>query len=139
MGLLKHVVLPLYALLNVAVVFGSLVAEDLSDMLAAWGRDTARVPVTDLELHLYHAVGGTMAALLVNNVAAIVVDNAHYRGMACLLQMIFFAVDGYSYYRMGLPIPGVIYVIVGLGVVGLAVHAREPGIFTKDNTKPKSG
>ena len=31
MGLLKHVVLPLYALLNLAVVFGSLVAEDLSD------------------------------------------------------------------------------------------------------------
>ena len=31
MGLLKHVVLPLYALLNLAVVFGSLVAEDLLD------------------------------------------------------------------------------------------------------------
>ena len=56
-----------------------------------------------------------------------------------MLQMIFFTVDGYSYVRMGLPVPGVIYVIVGLGVVGLAVHAREPGIFTKDNTKPKSG
>ena len=143
MGLLKHVVLPLYALLNAAFAFKCLIKEEFdADMLANWSRDTAKVPLHDLEMHLLHVCGGVMIVLLVNNVAAILVENSHYRGMAVFLQMLFFSIDGYSYYRIGLDIPGLIYGIIGLGLVGLVVHSQEPGIFTKDHgpgNKSKKG
>ena len=89
-----------------------------------------------------HVLGGTFIVLVVNNVAAIFVENAHYRGMAVLLQMLFFVVDGYSYWKMGLIVPPIIYAIVGVGLVGLIVHSKEPGIFTRDkggSGKAKSG
>jgi len=58
--------------------------------------------------------------------------------MAVLLNIVFFATDAYSYVTMGLEVPTAVYVIVGLGVVGLIVHAKEPGIFTKDHDKKKT-
>lgn len=138
MGLLKHFVLPLYVLFDLAVVFQLLVAEDLVDMMTAWG-DPA-TSATQLEMHLAHAVGGAVLVLLLNNIAAIIIENSHYRGMAVFLQVVFFSADAFSYVRMGKEIPAVLYGIVGLGLAGLAVHANEPGIFTKDKGgKAKSG
>ena len=107
-------------------------------MLTNWGRDTAKVPITDLEMHFLHCLGGVVIVLLVNNVAAIFVENSHYRGMAVFLEMLFFTIDGYSYYRTGRDIPGIIFGIVGFGLVGLVVHSQEPGIFTKDHGPGKS-
>ena len=43
-----------------------------------------------------------------------------------------FTVDGYSYVKLGVDVNPMIYVIVGVNVVGLLVHSQEPGIFTKD-------
>eukprot|EP01083_Nonionella_stella_P080761 222051_1 len=138
MGLLKHVVLPFYALLSLVVVYTSLVAEDIESMLENWSRDTKAQPITTLEMHLVHAVGGAFAVFFVNNVAAIIVENSHYRGMAVFLQVLFFAVDGYSYVKMGKDVPAIIFVAVGVGLVGLFVHSMEPGIFTKDNKSGKA-
>ncbi|KAL7526075.1 hypothetical protein ACHAXR_001302 [Thalassiosira sp. AJA248-18] len=141
MGLLKHAILPLYALLSLAMVFKTLVAEDMEDIMEAWGRDTVAVPITTVELHFVHCVGGAFIILLVNDIAAIAVENSHYRGMAVLMNVLFFVVDGYSYARLGKSIPGIIFGAVGMGVVGLMVHSKEPGIFTKDkgSGKAKSG
>ena len=140
MGLLKHVILPLYALLDLALVFKFLVAEDMSEMLedSCWSRDIKVVPATALENHFLHCLGAAASVLLLNNVAAIFVENSHYRGMAVFLQMLFFTIDGYSYVRMGEDVPNIIYVIVGGGLVGLMVHANEPGIFTKDKDDGKT-
>ncbi|KAL7554804.1 hypothetical protein ACHAWF_018344 [Thalassiosira exigua] len=133
MGLLKHAVLPFFAVLNLALVFKCLVAEDIADLAEPLGRDSIdALPMTPLERHLFHCLGGTFVVFFVNNVAAIFVENSHYRGMAVLLQVLFFVVDAYSYVKMGLDIPTALFLPVGVGLVGLAVHSMEPGLFTKD-------
>ena len=136
MGLLKHVVLPLYALIDLAVLSFLFTEEADAQMLETFGKGDS--PLTDLELHLMHAIAGVGIILLVNNIAAIFVENSHYRGMAVVLQMLFFSVDTYSYIAMGKDIPGILYFILGLGFVGLVVHSQEPGIFTKDHGPGKS-
>ena len=140
MGLLKHIILPLFALLD-GVVAGinlaadhAMIAEDAGGMLEQWGRDPKSFPVTDIEIHLIHANGAALAVLCINNLAAIFVENAHYRGMACLLQVVFCAIDALDYIRFGMPVPAILVVVTLVGVVGLVVHAMEPGIFTKDKT-----
>jgi hypothetical protein len=115
-----------------------LVAEDAVFFAKALGdRDFSKVPITDIETHLLHCLGGISLVFFLNNVAAIFVENAHYRGMAVFLQMIFFIVDGYSYNVMGKEVAPAVLVSVGVGAVGLAVHAMEPGIFTKDKDSGK--
>lgn len=136
MGLLKHVVLPLYALSDLAVLSFLFTEEADAQMLETFGKGDS--PLTDLEMHLMHAIAGVGIILLVNNIAAIFVENSHYRGMAVVLQMLFCSVDTYSYIAMGKDIPGILYFILGLGFVGLVVHSQEPGIFTKDHGPGKS-
>mmetsp|Transcript_291 Transcript_291/g.621 ORF Transcript_291/g.621 Transcript_291/m.621 type:complete len:145 (+) Transcript_291:61-495(+) len=141
MGLLKHVILPYYALLNLAFTIKCLVFEDMmEDSLEAWPRGTKDydVPLTDLEKHCQHCFGGICACLLLNSIAAIFVENSHYRGMAVLTQVLFFVVDGYSYVKLGKDVPVPVFVIVGVGIVGLGVHSKEPGVFTKDKGANKA-
>ena len=139
MGLLKHFVLPFFAVLDLAQFYQMFVAEDLADMLEMWGRDVNEVPVTILELHFAHALGAVFLAFFFNCVAGIFIENSHYRGMVVFSQTLVLALDGYSYVRLGVTIPAVLYGVVGTGVVGLVVHSMEPGIFTKDKDKTKSG
>lgn len=97
------------------------------------GRDLEIQPLTDFELHMVHLLGGTGVCLLVNHLAAIFTENSHYRGMALLLQTLFFVVDGYSYLKMEkdvLKTPVVF--ILGVCAISMIIHAMEPGIFTKD-------
>mmetsp|Transcript_12477 Transcript_12477/g.23765 ORF Transcript_12477/g.23765 Transcript_12477/m.23765 type:complete len:145 (+) Transcript_12477:173-607(+) len=141
MGLLKHAILPFYALLNLTLTFKCLVFEDMmEDSLKVWPRDTKDydVPITDLEKHCQHCLGGIFACLLLNNIAAIFVENSHYRGMAVLIQVLFFVVDGYSYVRLGKDVPAALFVVVGVGIFGLGVNSKEPGVFTKDKGANKA-
>ena len=39
--------------------------------------------------------------------------------------------------KLGIYIPAIIYGYVAAGIVGLVVHANEPGIFTKDHDTGK--
>ena len=140
MGLLKHVILPLLILLDVKVVYDCLVTEDISGIQPLWApdRDVTTEPLSPLERHFIHLLGGACLCLAVNMGAAVVVENAHYRGMALLLHTLFFAIDGVSYVLCGVEMAPPVFVIVGLGVVSLAIHSQEPGIFTKDKTKAKT-
>lgn len=137
MGLLKHAVIPFNALVNALFFYKFLIAEDYAEIMADWGKDDT--PLTPLENHLFHIGGGIGLAFLINSLAAIFVENSHYRMMVCLLQIVIFTVDGYSYVKLDVNINPIIYVIVGVNVVGLLVHSQEPGIFTKDkNSDGKS-
>lgn len=129
MGLLKHAVIPFNALVNALVFY--------SNPNPFWGKDDR--PLTALEHHLFHMVGGRDLAFLIHFLAAIFVENSHYRMMVCLLQIVIFTIDGYSNVKLDVNINPIIYVIVGVNVVGLLVHSQEPGIFTKDkNSDGKS-
>lgn len=130
MGLLKHAVIPFNAFVNALFFHKTLIAEDYADVMADWGKGDS--PLTPLENHLFHVIGGICLAFLINSLVAIFVENSHYRMMVCLLQIVMFTVDGYSYVKLGVDVNPMIYVIVGVNVVGLLVHSQEPGIFTKD-------
>ena len=74
---------------------------------------------------------------MTNGIVFIFVENSHCRGMAVLMQALFFVVDGYSYVRMGLDIQAVLFVLVGVGLASLVVHSKEPGIFTENKGAEK--
>jgi hypothetical protein len=141
MGLLKHVLLPAFSLLHAAGAKTCLVDESFDVVVGenvVPKRDLKKEPTTPTEKHLIHAIGGVQLAFLINNVCAIITENAHYRGMALLLEAIFLGCDSFSYYKMGCKTEGAVkmtYALFGLSLLGLSVHAMEPGIFTKDKTK----
>lgn len=138
MGILKHGVLPIFSALHVFLVKLCVMDEGLVEMAApAFGRDTNQHPPTDIEQHLTRALGGLHVALLVNNICAIVQENAHYRGMATLMEAIYFAFDSYSYIKSGRKDGRPIYAMLGLSLIGLGIHAMEPGVFTNDKTKER--
>ncbi|KAL7439270.1 hypothetical protein ACHAXM_006657 [Skeletonema potamos] len=134
MGLLKHAVLPFNALVMGAFAYKLLIAEDYADMMADWGNN-GDSPMTPMEHHLFHVVGGTALVTFINCIAAIFVENSHYRMMVCALQLLFFSVDGWSYLKLGVPVSMPVYLVVGANVVGLVVHSQEPGLFTKDKSE----
>ena len=136
MGLLKHAVLPILALVDLVFTYKCLVAEEMDLFNSLWDRDTSKFPTTDLEIHFLHCLGGAVFILLINNIAAIFIENSHYRGMAVLLHTIFMSVDLYSYVLMGKD-PTIALSLFAIGVVGLVVHSMEPGIFTKDKNDGK--
>lgn len=110
-----------------------LIKQDYTDLAQTWDRDLASFPMTDLELHLLHCLGGVCLLFAINNIVAIVVENSHYRGMAVLLHTICFVCDTLSYVALGRGRSAVApLVLVAMGVIGLIVHSMEPGIFTKD-------
>jgi hypothetical protein len=77
------------------------------------------------------------ATLAINCFVSIFLETAHYRGMATVLELIYFGTEAYDAYSTGFP-----YEVKGsfaaLALVGLLIHAMEPGLFTKDKTKTKS-
>jgi uncharacterized protein YjeT (DUF2065 family) len=133
MGILKHLVLPTVSLFHLVGAKVCLIDEGLVVLGApALGRDMEKEPQSPSERHLTRIIGGSSLALLVNNVCAIVAENAHYRGMACLLEVIYFAVESYSLIKDGRKDGRPAFAMLGLSLLGLGIHTMEPGIFTKD-------
>lgn len=136
MGILKHVVLPILAVGHAFQAYKILV-DGKEDLPKFYGWPNADDSMTPREMHLMGMILSTSLALLVNCVAAIFLENAHYRGMATLVEFIFFAAETYDAQATGFPLTvKAAYAVVSL--LGLAIHSREPGIFTKDKSKTKS-
>lgn len=91
-----------------------------------------------MEVHFQHILGAIFLCLLLNNVAAISIENAHYRGMAVALHTIFIILDACSHIWMGVDAPKPMFLFIGIRLIGLVVHSREPGIFTKDKNDVKN-
>jgi hypothetical protein len=136
MGILKHAVLPILAVVNAYIAKICLIDEGLVEKAAAaYNRDMTKEPPTAMEQHLTRVIGGVQIALLVNSAVAVLQENAHYRGMATVMQAIFFGADSYSYVKSGRKDGFPVYCMFGLSLVGLGVHALEPGVFTRDKCK----
>ena len=144
MGALKHIVLHLctVAHLFAIVVFIVQGKEYMADMLE-WPRNTVRL--TPIERHLLGAGFAFHVVLTMNNIAAIMVENAHYRAMATFLELVLYSLDladamyentflGYGVALFTLVPLATMTVVTGLGLV---VHSQEPGLFTKDKNKTK--
>jgi hypothetical protein len=136
MGLLKHAILPLLGAVHAFAVV-SVVLQGKEEFARILNLLPEGVAMTALESHLFGALVGTHLALLANCMAGVFIENSHYRGMAAILEVIFFGGDLYDTYTAGLPTEPLI-VLTSLAFVGLAVHSNEPGIFTKDKKAKKT-
>lgn len=136
MGLLKHIILPLFALLHLVGSFFYVAKDRIHDIVGgSWpGLEGER---TVVELHLLGAVGAGHITMFVGCLVGIFVEDSHFRGVFTMMATLFFALDCYDAYVTGFPWE-VLAVMTVLGVVGSVVHGREPGIFTKDKSKAKS-
>jgi len=137
MGLLKHVVLPILAVGHAFQAY-KILTDGKEELPKFYNWPGADEPMTPRELHMMGIVLSISLTLFVNCVAAIALENAHYRGMATLLEFIFFGCEAYDAQRTGFPV-SVKEVFAFVALIGLAVHSQEPGIFTKDKAKTKSG
>jgi hypothetical protein len=135
MGILKHFVLPVLAVGHAFQVY-KLVVDGKEELPKSYGWPGSDAPMSPRELHMMGIILSTSITLFVNCTFGIFLENAHYRGMATLLEFIFFAAEAYDAHITGFPI----IVKLGFGtiaLVGLVVHAMEPGIFTKDKNASK--
>ena len=133
MGLLKHVVLPLFAAAHGVMVW-QLLQGTLGQAMMDAGVVTADYEFTTFEQHLLEAIGVTHAMLLFAAVLGIFWESAHFRGILAVMEFVFFAGLAYSDYIHGYPYQ------VGAGLatvaaVGILVHSLEPGLLTQDKTK----
>jgi hypothetical protein len=136
MGLLKHAILPLFVVfhsISVYLVFSG--QKELLPSLAQW--PNADTPLSPLESHLIGATGSASLALGINCLVGIFYENSHFRGMAALLELVYFASDWYDAYLTGFPTETLMAMSI-IAAVSLLVHIMEPGIFTKDKNKAKS-
>ena len=139
MGILKHFVLPTFCTFHGVVVTIGLTQGKLA-LAKALGFPLGETGgLSPLEGHFLGSYLGLSTALIFNDLAAILTENSHYRLMATAVEVIGFATDATdAAFFAG---PGFGYVplcfLSVLGLVGMAVHSREPGIFTKDKNNTK--
>ena len=136
MGLLKHAVLPVLAVGHAFQAYKILI-DGKEEIPKYYGWQGADVPLSPRELHMMGIVLAVSLTLTVNCISAIAFENAHYRGMATLLEFIFFASEAYDAQKTGFPFT-VKLAFALIALIGLIVHSQEPGIFTKDKTKSKA-
>eukprot|EP00562_Extubocellulus_spinifer_P001123 CAMPEP_0178475170 /NCGR_PEP_ID=MMETSP0696-20121128/2976_1 /TAXON_ID=265572 /ORGANISM="Extubocellulus spinifer, Strain CCMP396" /LENGTH=136 /DNA_ID=CAMNT_0020102439 /DNA_START=190 /DNA_END=600 /DNA_ORIENTATION=+ len=136
MGLLKHFVMPLCVVLHANVAIRIVFLKDF-DMVSMFGWPEGG-ELTPWEEHALGILGGEHLAFLVANLLGIFHENAHVRGLIVLMEAIHWTVGAIDAQRLGFPCVFA-YVIAGLCIISLVIHAKEPGIFTKDKNKAKSG
>lgn len=99
--------------------------------------DQEERPVSLLETHLMDAVAVLHLVLLLNDLAGVVLEDSHYRSVATFLDAVAYGAAACMDVKNGFdPTTGI--VLSSICLVGLAVHAREPGIFTKDKKSSSS-
>jgi hypothetical protein len=136
MGILKHAVLPILAVGHAFQAY-KIMADGKEALPKFYGWPGAESPMSPRELHMMGVILSISVTLLVNCVAGIFLENAHYRGMATLLELVFFSCELYDAQVTGFPTM-VKAVFAAVALVGLVVHSMEPGVFTKDKSKNKS-
>ena len=115
----------------------------MADLLE-WPRDT--VKLTPIERHLLGAGFTFHVVLAINDIAAIMVENAHYRAMATFLELVLYSLDlaDAMYENTFLGDGAKLFTLVPLAtmtvitILGLMVHSQEPGLFTKDKNAKKT-
>lgn len=135
MGILKHAVLPILAVGHGFQAF-KILTEGKAALPKYYGWPGAEDPMSPRELHMMGVILSVSLALFANCVAGIFLESAHYRGMATLIELIFFGSELYDAHVAGFP-----YVakaaFAAVAAIGLVVHSMEPGIFTMDKGKAK--
>lgn len=95
MGILKHAVLPVLAIGHAFQAY-KILTEGKDALPAYYGWPGSEEPLTPRELHMMGVILSISLTLMVNCMAGIFFENAHYRGMATVLELIFFSLEYYD-------------------------------------------
>jgi exosortase/archaeosortase len=143
MGLLKHFVLPVFLVFHAYMAF-SVIGGSFVDIAAInTNPKSSAQSLSLLDRHLIAIIGTFHIAFAINNAVGIIMENAHYRGLVCLLELVVSALTTYDTIVLGnhgtsLTIStqsSVLLACTALSSIGLLVHSMEPGVFTKDKSK----
>jgi hypothetical protein len=141
MGLLKHIILPMFVLIHLYAGLLSIspVRWHLLSRLSIIDTTTTTTNAYDMvpqEEHLIGMIGAFHLALAVNGLLSIFLENSHYRGMACFVDFIYLVLHAYDAYLTSYPYKH-LATLAAIAGVGLMIHSQEPGVFTADKSKPK--
>ena len=142
MGLLKHFVFPALILLHANVVLQGILNVKSGGRLALikqfeWEGSAEREALGTWEEHALGIVCGGHAAFLAAVVWSTFADSAHVRGVVAVMELIWWFYGAYDAQRLGMPCE-VAYILSAVLAVALIIHAKEPGIFTKDKSADTS-
>lgn len=140
-GLLKTVVLPYFCLLH-AYTFASIFLFGKLDFAKLAWPDvvmTDSLEMSTLESHLLGAFGAFHAAVGFGCMLGFLAEHSHFRGVMTTMELILWSLDGYDALQTKSRPITFFAVNAGIAAVGLLIHSQEPGIFTKDHNKDKTG
>jgi hypothetical protein len=131
MGILKHIVLPLMVIVHgfqaYQIMFNG---KDSIPSFYGWPEQK---PLNAREMHFMGLVLSSSITLMLNCMIGILMENAHYRGIATFLEVIYFSSEAYDAYTTGYPVV-IKLSFAAICAVALMIHSMEPGILTKDKT-----
>mmetsp|Transcript_28629 Transcript_28629/g.43998 ORF Transcript_28629/g.43998 Transcript_28629/m.43998 type:complete len:138 (-) Transcript_28629:122-535(-) len=136
MGLLKHVVVPIFLCIHLMSAFNALDPPAFVDMIAYGLKEGETQP--ERELHLIGIIRGFNIAMAFLLIMGLFQESAHFRTLVIAGDLIIQAVATVDAYNLGNPMwyaPGIIGLVA---LVGLLSRSMEPGLFTKDKTKDKN-
>ena len=142
MGALKHVILPLYTILHLIGFYQALDAKRFVEFCSMPLDDGDEEIQTTREIHLVGIIMSFQLAMAYLCGISCIHENSHFRGVVIVWEVIFYGLRTYNaYFTLGLPFdvyskPGIAAIIA---IIGTVLHSMEPGLFTKDKKKTKSG
>mmetsp|Transcript_23746 Transcript_23746/g.34022 ORF Transcript_23746/g.34022 Transcript_23746/m.34022 type:complete len:139 (-) Transcript_23746:275-691(-) len=137
MGLLKHFILPLAALMHGFSVYCCMDLNSWSQAALQMDVESEADVSSKRQLAMLGALRAFNACLFALCSLGVVSESAHFRGVVVFGELIIWAVVLLDAYTLGFDwtIPVCWFALMA---VGTAVHAMEPGVFTKDKAKAKS-
>lgn len=137
MGLLKHAILPIFALFHAFMTF-MLLSGSKADIptLGNWPDAEDHGDLSSWESHMMGTALSAHAAFLFGCLTGVMREDSHFRSILAVMEGIFFTLEAYDCSLTGFDVPPVATFAV-LAWVGAIVNFLEPGIFTKDKTKAK--
>lgn len=132
MGILKHAVLPGFALVHAGSIFA---CKDLKTWAGTVGLPKQEVSVADdisvRQNHMLSYIRGFNVAMMFLCGMGFLRESAHFREEIVIGEALLFSTVAVDAYRQGVNyfIPGAQAAIAAIGAV---INSMEPGIFTKD-------
>jgi hypothetical protein len=133
MGVLKHAVLPFFALCHAGSIYA---CKDLTTWASMFGMSVEKKEDKEdpNQNHMLGSLRGFHAAMLFLCGMGIFQESAHFRKEIVIAEGFLFSVVTVDAFKLGLKyvVPGVNALIAATGA---AINSMEPGIFTKDKNK----
>jgi hypothetical protein len=140
MGLLKHALLPFFGVLHLYLAYSCLDLKRWGEELVGLSQSTSEADMESTrQLHMLGVMRAFNVAMAVLCFLSIVGQDAssHSRGMMILGELIFFSLASLDAYLLGIESFIIAAAFAGVALLGVSVHAMEPGLFTQDKSKAK--